>query len=153
MASVACTKLSSSHFFDLLSRRQPGVLVIDYESTIAKLGRADCVFPYPTIQELLDRIAMAGTRIILVTNRPAEELRRHFVPPGPEIWTEAAAALQSVTSSAPLALIGGAGARGGQRVQVCPVYRAGKATETSSAAEDMVQFLMDWMRACTREVD
>jgi hypothetical protein len=49
MATVSLPAIEGSYFFETLSRRHRGVTVID--STIARLGRADCVFPYPTVQE------------------------------------------------------------------------------------------------------
>ncbi len=156
MATVTRTSLMESRqFFENLSRRRRGVLVIDFDSTIARLGRADCVFPYPTVQELLDCITMAGTRVIVATRRPAEELRAHFTAPGPEIWKLInEPELESVGFGSPLAYVTGDSGEttSGRRLRVCPEYRLGRVRERRAPAEDMVQFLMEWLRACTREV-
>jgi hypothetical protein len=157
MATVSLPAIESSYFFETLSRRHRGVLVIDYDSTIARLGSADRVFPYPTIQELIDCIvASTGTRVVLASERPAEELRGLFAPPGPEICTpDTALALERFGGSYPLAYLRGDSRRAkvalADRLQVYPQYQVGT-VRAAATAVDLVQFLADWLHACTGEV-
>jgi hypothetical protein len=157
MATASRPTIESRHFFETLSRRHRGVLVIDFDSTIAQLGRADAVFPYPTVQELLDCIAsVTGTRVIVATRRPAAELRAYFTAPGPEICTSADAALDKLSAGAPLAYVTGepsdAKLAMARRLRVCPEFHLGRSKAVAAPAEDLVQFLMEWLRACTEEV-
>jgi hypothetical protein len=157
MATVSLTAIQSSDFFETLSRRHRGVLVIDYDSTIARLGSADCVFPYPTVQELIDCILVStGTRVVLATRRPAQELRSSFVLPGPEICTpEAALSMEKFSGDDPLAYLGGDGGTAkpsASRVQVCPRYWVGSQRQAAAPPEELAQFLAEWLRACAGEV-
>ncbi len=152
MATAASPAVASSHFFDALSRRNPGVLVIDYETTLAQLGREERKFPYPTVEELLDRIGMTGTRLILASSRTKEELRARFNFSFEILPPPVTAALEAIAGGKPLAHVCGAGRSEGQRLLVRTEYRLATTKVTAGAAEDMVQFLLDWLRACTREV-
>ena len=157
MATVSLPAIESSYFFETLSRWHRGALVIDYDSTIAHLGSADRVFPYPTIQELIDCIvASTGTRVVLATERSAQELRGLFAPPGPEICTPATArALERLGGNYPLAYLRGdsksAKAALAGRLRVYPQYQVGT-VRAAATPQDLVQFLTDWLRACTGEV-
>jgi hypothetical protein len=158
MATVSLPAIQSSNFFEILSHRHRGVLVIDYDSTIARLGNADCVFPYPTVQELIDCIlASTGTRVVLATRRPAQELRSCFALPGPEICTpEAALSMEKSSGDYPLAYLRGDGGTAklaaASRLRVCPRYQVGRQKQAVAPPEEMVQFLAEWLRACSGEV-
>jgi hypothetical protein len=157
MATLSLPAIESSYFFEILSRRHRGVLVIDYDSTIARLGLADCVFPYPTVRELIDCIvASSGTRVVLATHRPAQELRSYFAPPGPEICTpQAAQAMEKFSENYPLAYLrgdGGTAKLAASRLRICPRYQVGGETRAAAPPEELVQFLAEWLRACTGEV-
>ena len=158
MATVSLPAIESSYFFETLSRRRRGVLVIDYDSTIAHLGSADRAFPYPTIQELIDcSVTSTDTRVVLASERPAPELRARFAPPGPEICTPGTAlALQRFSGgNEPLAYLQGDNsstkAAPADRLQVYPQYQVG-AVRAAAMPEDLAQFLADWLHACTGEV-
>ena len=132
--------------------------MIDYDSTIAHLGRADCVFPYPTVLELIDCIlASTGTRVVLATQRPAQELRPYFAPPGPEICTpQAAQAMEKISGNYPLAYLRGddgtAKPASASRLRIRPRYQVGGEEQAAASPEELVQFLTEWLRACTGEV-
>ena len=157
MATLSRPSIESQFFFDTLSRRQHGVLVIDFDSTIAQLGRADNVFPYPTVQELLDCIAtMTGTRVIVATSRPAEQLRSYFSWPGAEIRTlSEIATMDAFVGRSPRAFLSGEGGDhmpgSAQRLRVFPQYRVDSANDAGAPPEDLVQFLVEWLRACAGE--
>jgi hypothetical protein len=158
MATLSLPSPESQHFFETLSRRHQAVLVIDFDSTIARLGRADNIFPYPTVMELLDRIASTtGTRLIIASSRPAEQLRSYFGSPGPEIRTFAeVAAMDALGGTNPWAYLAGeiddAKLSPAGRLRVCPQYRVGTGENAGGPVEDLVQFLVEWLRACTGEV-
>jgi hypothetical protein len=157
MATLSLPAIESSYFFEILSRRHRGVLVIDYDSTIARLGPADCVFPYPTVHELIDCIlASTGTRVLLATQRPAQELRPFFASPGPEICTpQAAQAMEKISENYLLAYLRGdegtAKPAYSSRLRIRPRYQV-DGEEQAAAPEELVQFLTEWLRACTGEV-
>lgn len=76
-------------FFDQIARASERVLMLDYDGTLAPfhVDPAQAV-PYPEVEAVLEDIAKAGgTRIVIVSGRPADE-----VPPllslswQPEIW-------------------------------------------------------------------
>ena len=157
MATLPLPAIESSHFFEALSRRQRGVLVIDFDSTIAMLGQADCVFPYPTVTELIDFIvASTGTRVIVATARPAQELRAYFAPPGPEICSlQEASAIEKFSGNFLLAYLRGdsrdAKTAMASRLRINPRYLMGR-EQVAAAPEGLVQFLAEWLRACRGEV-
>lgn len=157
MATLSRPSIETHYFFQTLSRRQRGVLVIDFDTTMARLGSADNVFPYPTVQELLDCIAtMTCTRVIVATTCP-EQLRSYFGFQGPEIRTfSELAAMDSLEGNTPRAYltgeVGGTALSSGHRLRVCPQYRVGSGEDAGGPAEDLVQFLVDWLRACSHEI-
>jgi hypothetical protein len=155
MATVSFPAIESSYFFQNLSQRHRGVLVIDYDSTIAQLGSADSVFPYPSVQELIDCIVVStGTRVVLATERPLQEVRALFAAPRPEICTpETALALEKFGGSYPLAYLRGeSGPSPAGRLRVRPQYSVGAIRQAAAPSEELVQFLTEWLRACAGEV-
>jgi len=157
MATLSRPSVESQAFFDSLSRDHRGVLVIDFDSTIARLGQTKCVFPFPTVREVLDSIVgMTGTRVIVASARPAEEVRAYFTQPGPEIWKSSELSrVDTFADSAPLAYLTGVGEvtpLTGSRLRACPQFRVGAGTDKAAPAEELVQFLIEWLWACAGEI-
>lgn len=75
-------------FFDQLRSASTRVLLLDYDGTLAPFQvERDHAFPYPEVPFLLGRIISSGTRVVLVSGRPARELLRlSGIYPYPEIW-------------------------------------------------------------------
>jgi trehalose-phosphatase len=77
-----------SPFLDKLRSAETRTLMLDYDGTLAPFqtdrGHA---FPYPEIRPLLTRIIEKGTRVVLVSGRPAREVvLLSGIHPHPEIW-------------------------------------------------------------------
>ena len=75
-------------FFQQLGSASTRVLMLDYDGTLApfQIDR-DRAFPYPEVPRLLGQIIRGGTRVVLISGRPARELARlSGVHPHPEIW-------------------------------------------------------------------
>ena len=77
-----------SHFLDQLKLAQERILLLDYDGTLAPFTTdRDRAFPYPEVPRLLAGIMTAGTRVVLISGRPAQELvRLSSTRPHPEIW-------------------------------------------------------------------
>jgi trehalose 6-phosphate phosphatase len=75
-------------FFDQLRSAPCRVLLLDYDGTLAPFQvERDQAVPYPQIPGLLGRIIASGTRVVLISGRPARELRELCgISPQPEIW-------------------------------------------------------------------
>jgi trehalose 6-phosphate phosphatase len=75
-------------FLERLSFTAERVLMLDYDGTLAPFqADREHAFPYPEIPEYLVRIIACGTRVILISGRPARELMLlSGVHPHPEIW-------------------------------------------------------------------
>ncbi|MBV8051081.1 MAG: trehalose-phosphatase [Acidobacteriaceae bacterium] len=75
-------------FFAQLRSAPSRVLLLDYDGTLAPFQiERDRAVPYPEIPGLLRRIIASGTRVVLISGRPARELRELLdVQPQPEIW-------------------------------------------------------------------
>jgi trehalose 6-phosphate phosphatase len=75
-------------FFDQLRSAPIRVLLLDYDGTLAPFQiERDRAVPYPEIPGLLARIIASGTRVVLISGRPARELRQLCgIRPQPEIW-------------------------------------------------------------------
>lgn len=83
------SELQRQQFFAKLEKRGFGALVLDYDGTLAPFRTdRDAAFPYPGVSQALSRIMAAGsTRVVLISGRPAEEVRSLLsVSPAPEIW-------------------------------------------------------------------
>jgi len=156
MATLPRPILETSYFFEQLARARRSVLLLDFESTLARLAEADRRFPFPTAHDLLECIAMmTATRVIVTTALPAHELRRYPVPSGVEVYQGARAA--DLVFDAPVAYLTGeprtlTPVDGRTRLWVRPEYCLGQARRVPAPAEELVQFLADWLRACGSEV-
>ncbi len=92
---VLDAKVDLEAFVEQLARAREGVLVLDYDGTLApcRVDR-DRAFPYPGVKEALNRIAMlANTRLAIVTGRPVHDIPSLLGFEGlgleryrPEIW-------------------------------------------------------------------
>jgi trehalose 6-phosphate phosphatase len=75
-------------FFKQLRRAPVRVLMLDYDGTLAPftIDRARA-YPYREIPELISKIMSCGTRVVLISGRPATELLfLSGIHPHPEIW-------------------------------------------------------------------
>src|SRR5246127_2265292 len=75
-------------FFERVSQAPTRALLLDYDGTLAPFTPdRDRAFPYPEIPELIARIMRTGTRVVLISGRPATELLfLSGIHPHPEIW-------------------------------------------------------------------
>lgn len=75
-------------FLDRLRITPARVLLLDYDGTLAPFtSDREHAFPYPEIPELVARIMRTGTRVVLISGRPATELLfLSGIHPYPEIW-------------------------------------------------------------------
>jgi len=81
--------LQLQSFFERLNSRGGGALALDYDGTLAPFQvDRDAAVPYPGVAALIRDIqALGRTRVVLISGRPAEEVRRLLgVEPAPEIW-------------------------------------------------------------------
>lgn len=75
-------------FFKRLTRAPSRALLLDYDGTLAPFT-ADRTrsFPYPEIPELIAQIMRQGTRVVLISGRPATQVLFLIgIHPHPEIW-------------------------------------------------------------------
>src|SRR5438046_9995705 len=79
---------SYASFLDRLRSASARVLLLDYDGTLAPFSAdRNLAFPYPEIPDLLARIIAEGTRVVLISGRPARELLLlSGIHPHPEIW-------------------------------------------------------------------
>lgn len=77
-----------SAFFEHLRRAPSRALMLDYDGTLAPFTpERNRAFPYPGIPELVAKIIGTGTRVVLISGRPATELLfLSGIHPHPEIW-------------------------------------------------------------------
>ena len=75
-------------FFDRLRQAPSRALLLDYDGTLAPFtADRERAFPYPGIPELVAKIMRTGTRVVLISGRPATELLfLSGIHPHPEIW-------------------------------------------------------------------
>jgi trehalose-phosphatase len=75
-------------FFEHLRSAPSRALLLDYDGTLAPFTPdREHAFPYPEIPELVARIMRTGTRVVLISGRPATELLfLSGIHPHPEIW-------------------------------------------------------------------
>lgn len=86
--SVALQQDVRANFFDRLREAQSRTLLLDYDGTLAPFtADRERAFPYPGIPELVSKILHTGTRVVLISGRPATELLfLSGIHPHPEIW-------------------------------------------------------------------
>lgn len=77
-----------SEFLDRVKSAPERILMLDYDGTLAPFRtNRNQAFPYPEIPPILGKIIQAGTRLILISGRPARELvLLSGIQPHPEIW-------------------------------------------------------------------
>jgi trehalose 6-phosphate phosphatase len=75
-------------FFERLSSAAARVLMLDYDGTLAPFTPDRTrAFPYREVPGLVSRIMKCGTRVVLISGRPATELLfLSGIHPHPEIW-------------------------------------------------------------------
>jgi len=76
-------------FFENLNRHHTGVLILDYDGTLAPFcNDRSCAYPFPGVSDSLSTLMESGlTRLVIVTGRPAAELIPLLgIFPFPEIW-------------------------------------------------------------------
>jgi hypothetical protein len=158
MATLPRPILETTYFLQQLTHARRSVLMLDFESTIARLAETDARFPYPTVNDLLDCIAMTtATRVVVASRLPTHELRRYPVPAGAELWKRPLTAAGDLKFDLPAAYLTGAPGTvtpvgGRMRLWVRPEYHLGRGKRVLGPAEELVQFLIDWLRACAGEV-
>lgn len=86
--SVALHQDVCATFFDHLRRASSRALLLDYDGTLAPFTPdRDHAFPYPGIPKLVSQIMRTGTRVVLISGRPATQLLfLSGIHPHPEIW-------------------------------------------------------------------
>ncbi len=77
-----------SIFLDRLRTAPVRLLLLDYDGTLAPFQTdRDHAFPYPEVPALIGEIVSKGTRVVLISGRPARELMMiSGIHPHPEIW-------------------------------------------------------------------
>jgi trehalose 6-phosphate phosphatase len=75
-------------FLDQLRSASARVLLLDYDGTLAPFTvDRSLALPYPNVAERLMRIMQTGTRVVLISGRPAREVVGLVgIQPHPEIW-------------------------------------------------------------------
>ena len=75
-------------FFERLRHACCRLLLLDYDGTLAPFTPdRKQAFPYPEIPRLISKIGQSGTRVVLISGRPATELLFLIgTHPHPEIW-------------------------------------------------------------------
>ncbi|HXZ26659.1 MAG TPA: trehalose-phosphatase, partial [Terriglobales bacterium] len=75
-------------FLERLARARQAALLLDYDGTLAPFREQRArALPYPGVPGLLKEIMHAGTRVVMITGRPAGEVVRLLgILPYPEIW-------------------------------------------------------------------
>ncbi|HEY1263499.1 MAG TPA: trehalose-phosphatase [Terriglobales bacterium] len=77
-----------AQFLDRLRHAAERILLLDYDGTLAPFTTdREHAYPYPEVPGLLERIMRNGTRVVLISGRPAREVARLIgATPHPEIW-------------------------------------------------------------------
>jgi trehalose 6-phosphate phosphatase len=86
--TVAVHQDVCSSFFQRIRRASSRALLLDYDGTLAPFTPdRNRAFPYREIPELVSQIMRQGTRVVLISGRPATELLfLSGIHPHPEIW-------------------------------------------------------------------
>lgn len=182
MAAPARLQLEANYCFEQVARDKRSALVIDFDITLSSLPTPPHnSFPLPTIRELLDCIVMTGRTRVIVTGRgAAHRIAQHFAPPFPEVWgcdglermnavaADAAPAnalcirsrshsgtfhdlLRKLSARGPLAYLVG-DRISGSRLLVRPHFHLSPTLVVPGPAEELVQFLVNWLRASAAEI-
>jgi trehalose-phosphatase len=86
---MSARELQCEQFFAKLEQRGSGALALDYDGTLAPFNEdRHAAVPYAGVRELISDIMATGTtRVVLISGRPAEEVRSLLgLSPAPEIW-------------------------------------------------------------------
>jgi trehalose-phosphatase len=75
-------------FLEQLRTAPARVLLLDYDGTLAPFcADRSRAFPYPEVPPLILRIMRGGTRVVLISGRPVQEiLQLSGIRPQPEVW-------------------------------------------------------------------
>src|SRR5438445_588024 len=86
--TVAVHQDVCSSFFQRVRRASSRARLLDYDGTLAPFTPdRNRAFPYREIPELVSQIMRHGTRVVLISGRPATELLfLSGIYPHPEIW-------------------------------------------------------------------
>ena len=81
-------QLAYDSFLGQLGTAASCVLLLDYDGTLAPFNvDRSLALPYPEVPPLISRIMEQGTRVVLVSGRPAREvLLLSRIYPQPEVW-------------------------------------------------------------------
>src|SRR5215467_2259668 len=81
-------EISYAAFLDQLRSAPARVLLLDYDGTLAPFTvDRSLALPYPNVPDRLTRIVEAGSRVVLISGRPAREVVGLVgIQPHPEIW-------------------------------------------------------------------
>ncbi len=81
-------QLAYNAFLNRVRSASDRILLLDYDGTVAPFSvDRNHAFPYPELPALLTQIMAKGTRIVLISGRPARELVLLCgIQPPPEIW-------------------------------------------------------------------
>lgn len=86
---VLTASLDYSQFVSRIGQAPARVLLLDYDGTLAPFhDRPECALPYPAVlQALRDILDAGGTRVVVISGRPASEVPPLLgLPKCPEIW-------------------------------------------------------------------
>lgn len=88
MATAAKCHLDTNYFFQQLASAEKRFLILDFDSTIARLDSSSASrFPYPQVNDLLECIAVsAHTRLIVASALPIRELQPLLAFSDAEVW-------------------------------------------------------------------
>jgi trehalose 6-phosphate phosphatase len=81
-------QLAYDSFLEQLRTALSCVLLLDYDGTLAPFNvDRSLAFPYPQVPALIARVMEQGTRVVLISGRPAREvLLLSRIHPQPEVW-------------------------------------------------------------------
>src|SRR5256885_7564154 len=81
-------QLAYDFFLEQLRTASSCVLLLDYDGTVAPFNvDRSLALPYPEVPLLVTRIMEQGTRVVLISGRPAREvLLLSRIYPQPEVW-------------------------------------------------------------------
>jgi hypothetical protein len=179
MSTQAIPQIDTGYFFEQIAKSRRSTLVLDFDTTLGLATLPRSAFRIPAIGELLECIIMAGsTRVVLATARSARDVLSVLGPPYPEIWAgegreqtpmmarntsvsvrihaskaERLGLIDRLCATGPLAYLvaeRGSGAASG-RILVRPALYLSQHEASLSVEEDLMQFLIDWLRACAGE--